>query len=167
MAMRHSMTPQTLSSSIATSTSSTLVSFTTPLPCRCNNQYRNNILFRPLSSIRGHAKEHQTAVKKSSDIPHIFPFEKGSGEGEGGGGGGEESGDGDEENGATIKGTVLAGLLLAGVVGGFGSVGYIYRDQINVFLIQFSSFIEGIEIECGRRHILNVRFCALIFLAVK
>lgn len=106
-------------------------------------------------------------MKKSSDIPHIFPFEKGSGEGEGGGGGGEESGDGDEENGATIKGTVLAGLLLAGVVGGFGSVGYIYRDQINVFLIQFSSFIEGIEIECGRRHILNVRFCALIFLAVK
>lgn len=42
-----------------------------------------------------------------------------------------------------IKGSLLAGLLLIGVVGGFGAVGYFYRDQINSFLTHFSSFIEG------------------------
>lgn len=49
------------------------------------------------------------------------------------------SGDGD----TAIKGTILAGLLIVGVVGGFGTVGYIYKDQINAFLNQFSVFIEG------------------------
>ncbi|XP_055830594.1 uncharacterized protein LOC129899608 [Solanum dulcamara] len=49
------------------------------------------------------------------------------------------SGDGD----TAIKGTILAGLLIVGVVGGFGTVGYIYKDQINAFLNQFSGIIEG------------------------
>lgn len=42
-----------------------------------------------------------------------------------------------------VKGSILAGLLLLGVVGGFGTVGYIYKDQINAFLNQFSGFIDG------------------------
>ncbi|KAK3177427.1 hypothetical protein Dsin_032684 [Dipteronia sinensis] len=42
-----------------------------------------------------------------------------------------------------MKGTLLAGVLLVGVVGGFATVGYIYKDQINAFLNQFSGFIEG------------------------
>lgn len=41
------------------------------------------------------------------------------------------------------KGTFIAGLLLVGVIGGFGGVGYLYRDQINSFLTQFSEYIDG------------------------
>ncbi|KAL2893910.1 hypothetical protein RDABS01_009819 [Bienertia sinuspersici] len=54
--------------------------------------------------------------------------------------------DGEEvelEGDSAIKGTIVAGILLVGVVGGFGAAGYFYRDQINSFLTQFSSFIEG------------------------
>ncbi|KAF3608128.1 hypothetical protein DY000_02046224 [Brassica cretica] len=51
----------------------------------------------------------------------------------------------DEASGgdAAVKGTILAGVLLIGTVGGFAGVGYVYRDQINTFLTQFSTFIEG------------------------
>ncbi|KAJ0257644.1 hypothetical protein HA466_0084800 [Hirschfeldia incana] len=44
---------------------------------------------------------------------------------------------------AALKGTILAGVLLIGTVGGFAGVGYVYRDQINTFLTQFSTLIEG------------------------
>lgn len=47
------------------------------------------------------------------------------------------------EGNTAFKGTLLAGVLLFGVVGGCGAAGYIYKDQINAFLNQFSGFIEG------------------------
>ncbi|KAK7263788.1 hypothetical protein RJT34_31385 [Clitoria ternatea] len=54
-----------------------------------------------------------------------------------------EKNDFDLEDGSAFKGTLLAGVLLVGVVGGFASVGYIYKDQINSFLNYLSVFIEG------------------------
>nr|GLL42420.1 uncharacterized protein LOC109148525 [Ipomoea trifida] len=51
-----------------------------------------------------------------------------------------DRGDGD----TALKGTLLAALLLVGMVGGFGTVSYLYRDQINDFLNHLSVFIEGI-----------------------
>lgn len=52
----------------------------------------------------------------------------------------------DADDGVTLRGSILAGILLVGVVGGFGTAGYVYRDQISAFLIQFSAFIEGISL---------------------
>ncbi|XP_057490737.1 uncharacterized protein LOC130776499 [Actinidia eriantha] len=51
--------------------------------------------------------------------------------------------DDDGRGGTALKGTLLAGLLLVGVIGGVGTLGYIYKDHINAFLTQFSGFIEG------------------------
>ncbi|KAH7288877.1 hypothetical protein KP509_31G048100 [Ceratopteris richardii] len=42
-----------------------------------------------------------------------------------------------------LKGTIVVGLLLIGAVGGFGIASYIYKEQINAFLIEFSDVIEG------------------------
>ncbi|KAL9247637.1 hypothetical protein vseg_021050 [Gypsophila vaccaria] len=65
----------------------------------------------------------------------------------------EDDDDDDEEDTKTVsknsegdnavKGTILAGFVLVGVVAGFGSLGFFYRDQINTFLSHFSTFIEG------------------------
>ncbi|XP_021775281.1 uncharacterized protein LOC110739132 [Chenopodium quinoa] len=55
----------------------------------------------------------------------------------------DEVDEGELEGDTAIKGTIVAGLLLVGVVGGFGAAGYFYRDQINSFLTQFSTLIEG------------------------
>ncbi|KAL2329414.1 hypothetical protein Fmac_022841 [Flemingia macrophylla] len=59
----------------------------------------------------------------------------------------KSEGDGDSDNtdsdATAFKGTLLAGVLLVGIVGGFASVGYVYRDPINSFLNQLSVFIEG------------------------
>lgn len=97
--------------------------------------------FRPLSSLRETKKQ---TLQKIPNAPQNLKFESSSkrnGE-DGVPPEGEEEGEVLGGDGA-VKGTVLAGLLLLGVVGGFGAVGYVYKDQINAFLTQFSGFIEG------------------------
>ncbi|KAM5550103.1 hypothetical protein ABKV19_001177 [Rosa sericea] len=60
-----------------------------------------------------------------------------------GGGGGGGGGDDEGEGGLALKGTILAGLFLVGLVGGLGAAGYVYKDQVNAFLNQFTTLIEG------------------------
>ncbi|KAL5993270.1 hypothetical protein ACLOJK_014194 [Asimina triloba] len=92
-------------------------------------------VFRPRSSLKQSKKE---ALQKVSFIPRNLRFDSPKNDDAVN----DESGGGSEGDTA-IKGTILAGLLLVGIVGGFGWVGYIYKDQINAFLTQFSGFIEG------------------------
>ncbi|KAI9084343.1 hypothetical protein K1719_033685 [Acacia pycnantha] len=99
----------------------------------------------PCSSLR-QTKKRQV---RKSDTPDNAP--SGGGENwlfnpksaDDGGGGDKNGEDSGLEGDTALKGTLLGGVLLLGVVGGIGSVGYIYKDQINVFLNQFSTFIEG------------------------
>ncbi|CAK9157663.1 unnamed protein product, partial [Ilex paraguariensis] len=95
---------------------------------------------KPCSSLK-ETKKQQTLSKSPDNAPQSFrrllklnP----KADQEGG-----ESGDGGLEGDTAVKGTLLAGLLLVSVVGGFGAVGYIYKEQINAFLTQFSGVLEG------------------------
>ncbi|KAK6116731.1 hypothetical protein DH2020_049551 [Rehmannia glutinosa] len=98
---------------------------------------------KPCSSLK-ETKKQQTLSKAPNSAPQSFRrilnFNP-KGENDENKDGDAAEGDGGDD--AAVKGTILAGLLLVGVVGGFGTVGYIYRDQINAFLTQFSGFIEG------------------------
>ncbi|KAA3487095.1 TVP38/TMEM64 family membrane protein [Gossypium australe] len=102
-------------------------------------------LFKTCSSLR-QSKKQQSLQKTPSNAPQSLRWflnpkgdddEKLKGDGDGDGNNGEMEGD------TALKGTLLAGVLLVGVVGGFATVGYVYKDQINAFLNQFSTFIEG------------------------
>jgi uncharacterized membrane protein YdjX (TVP38/TMEM64 family) len=50
-----------------------------------------------------------------------------------------------EESGVsgTVKGTIVATLLLLACVGAFGALGFVYKEPINDLLTQFSDFLEG------------------------
>lgn len=127
-----------------------------PSPCLSSSTSPKAFLFNfrpnkrfyflsPCSSLKQTKK--QTLQKSTSGTPNTPPqslkwlFNNSKNDDKNGGDAGDE--EGGLEGDTAIKGTVLAGLLLVGVVGGFGTAGYIYKDQINAFLNQFSTFIEG------------------------
>ncbi|KAG0496507.1 hypothetical protein HPP92_001025 [Vanilla planifolia] len=90
--------------------------------------------FCPLSSLRESKKA--TLRKPTYNVPQNLRFDNK-----------KDPGDDQEdvfsgEN--ALKGSIIAGIVLVGVVGGFSAAGYFYKEQINVFLTQLSSFIDGV-----------------------
>ncbi|KAG2320968.1 hypothetical protein Bca52824_014181 [Brassica carinata] len=101
--------------------------------------YKRFHFLNPSSSLK------QTNKKQQEQKPSLqWLFSPKSSEDEDAKSSADEDDDGGGSDGdAAIKGTIIAGVLLVGTVGGFAGVGYVYRGQINTFLTQFSTLIEG------------------------
>ncbi|KAK4794802.1 hypothetical protein SAY86_012796 [Trapa natans] len=103
---------------------------------------------KPCSSLKQSRKKQQQQTLQKTTAPRSLKWFSTPKEDEGDGGDGSDEPKNEDDSGGlegdtAVKGTLLAGVLLIGVVGGFASVGYIYRDQINAFLNQLSTFIDG------------------------
>jgi len=73
-----------------------------------------------------------------------------------------EDGDGEEEGVSTTeKGTIVATTVLVGFVAAFGALGFVYKDEINELLTQFSDFLEGgcLFFPCSLKDFTSCNFC--------
>ncbi|KAH0976594.1 hypothetical protein GBA52_026313 [Prunus armeniaca] len=116
---------------------------------KCNQSFRPNKRFHFLSPCSSLKQSKKKSLQKTTRPPNAPPpqsqrwfFNNPKGDE---GGEIEKTDEADSAFGGdtALKGTVLAGVFLVGIVGGFAGVGYLYKDQINAFLNQFSTFIEG------------------------
>jgi len=142
-----------LSSSLYTHTHSLALTLTHRYHCRLSphssfifTPYRRSNFLTPCSSLRQTQRDpkRQLGAKintapSDSALKRLFSPNDSQGDGDA-----ADNTDSDFQDATAFKGTLLAGFLLLGVIGGFASVGYIYRDQLNSFLNQLSLFIEGL-----------------------
>uniref|UniRef100_A0A1J3GPJ6 VTT domain-containing protein n=1 Tax=Noccaea caerulescens TaxID=107243 RepID=A0A1J3GPJ6_NOCCA len=124
------------------------------LPFTCNSSFRLCSRFhflKPCSSLKQTKKKQQQSLRRSppstapppQSLRWFFNPKSSDDDDDDEPSAAESDDDGGSEGDAAMKGTILAGVLLIGTVGGFAGVGYVYRDQINTFLTQFSTLIEG------------------------
>ncbi|KAJ4841359.1 hypothetical protein Tsubulata_018345, partial [Turnera subulata] len=102
----------------------------------------------PFSALKQSRKQQQQTLQKSRAPQSLKWFLSPKGDDDGDDDkekrkGKKSEGEGGMEGDSAVKGTLLAGVLLVGFVGGFAGVGYVYREQINAFLTQFSGIIDG------------------------
>ncbi|CAH8253251.1 unnamed protein product [Arabidopsis lyrata] len=116
-------------------------------PPSSSRLYRRFHFLKPCSSLKQTKKKKQQSLPSTAPPPQSLRWffnPKSSDDDNDEDDAKSESDDGGGSEGdAAIQGTILAGVLLIGTVGGFAGVGYVYRDQINTFLTQFSTYIEG------------------------
>ncbi|XP_010477556.1 PREDICTED: uncharacterized protein LOC104756634 [Camelina sativa] len=110
--------------------------------------YRRFHFLKPCSSLKQTKKKKQNTLPSTAPPPQSLrwffnPKSSDEDDDDDKSSAAENDDGGGSDGDAALKGTILAGVLLIGTVGGFAGVGYVYRDQINMFLTQFSTYIEG------------------------
>ncbi|KAG7592675.1 SNARE domain associated Golgi protein [Arabidopsis thaliana x Arabidopsis arenosa] len=144
----------TLGLTLRSSSSSSSLPFTCNFrffsPPSSSRLYRRFHFLKPCSSLKQTKKKKQQSLPSTAPPPQSLRWffnpkssDDDNDEDDVKSSAAESDADGGSEGDAAIKGTILAGVLLIGTVGGFAGVGYVYRDQINTFLTQFSTYIEG------------------------
>ncbi|KAF3596515.1 hypothetical protein DY000_02023622 [Brassica cretica] len=125
------------------SLTSGLIIRSSSLPFTCNSSftlYKRFHFLKPCSSLKQTKQKQQSLPPSTAPPPQTLRCLFGPKSSDDAKSSAEES---DDDGDAALKGTILAGVVLIGSVGGFAGVGYVYRDQINTFLTQFFTLIEG------------------------